>query len=604
MSTTLIQKIFGPLNLVGPIFGKELRTASRRRRNYLLRSIYVLILSIFVGMIWYSSAGSYYSGSASVYTVWRMSRVGVELLITIGVFQFIALQIISPVLTSTAISDEINHSTLGVLMMTPITSLQIVMGKLLSKMLMVILLICASLPLLAIIRIFGGIDWRYVVEFISLTICASLFAASISLLFSIFHKKAYAAIIMTYVTLLALYLLIPLFLTYEAGTFNQRPDRFMYFNPFVALGFIVNQIENPTSTTVIGAMWWTKTQVQCVLLLGATFLMVLFSAIFVRRVALRMTAGEKVIQFKPKKKKRIDVSSLPTSEETESSIVFKQKTSRSVTDSPVLWRELHIPLMGTRGKRLIVFIFAGVVGAWTYWRCWNMRDDFEMHIAYTIIFMLLSFIAAAILSATTITSEKEASTWQTLFTTPMTSREIISGKIAGVANRLLVLILLYLGHIYYFVATEKINSLALVLLTPIFIGSMIFLIGTGTLISTKVKHTTTAVILNIGVGLFIWAIIPFLLLIVGELMHRGDNLAEASMAMHPVYLNGECINITAKLGAPDMPWPSFTFNHILKHETLHYLGAIFHFMMVGGIYTLIGIFCMEWAIRLLKRREV
>ena len=44
--------ILNPARLTGPIFDKELRVASRRRRNYVLRSVYVLVLVFFLAFTW------------------------------------------------------------------------------------------------------------------------------------------------------------------------------------------------------------------------------------------------------------------------------------------------------------------------------------------------------------------------------------------------------------------------------------------------------------------------------------------------------------------------------------------------------------------------
>ena len=41
-----------PLQLAGPIFTKELRVASRRKRNYALRLVYLGLLLAFAGFAW------------------------------------------------------------------------------------------------------------------------------------------------------------------------------------------------------------------------------------------------------------------------------------------------------------------------------------------------------------------------------------------------------------------------------------------------------------------------------------------------------------------------------------------------------------------------
>jgi ABC-type transport system involved in multi-copper enzyme maturation permease subunit len=110
--------------LTGPIFDKELRVSSRRRRNYVLRFVYLALLTIFLALVWFEEVS--YRGAA-VYTVSRMARAGQSIILTIVWFQFCATQLAAIIMLSTSISDEIYHRTLGVLMTTPINAFQIVM---------------------------------------------------------------------------------------------------------------------------------------------------------------------------------------------------------------------------------------------------------------------------------------------------------------------------------------------------------------------------------------------------------------------------------------------------------------------------------------------
>ena len=178
--------------LTGPLLDKELRVSSRRRRNYVLRFAYVFFLTIFVAIVWLSVVK--YQGTAA-YQRSRMGLAGKTIITTIVTFQFIATQLIAIIMLSTSISDEIYHRTLGVLMTTPITSFQIVIGKLFSKLLQLILLLAISLPLLAIVRIFGGVPWDYVLSSLCITLTAVIFAGSLSLFFSIRNRRAYVVII-------------------------------------------------------------------------------------------------------------------------------------------------------------------------------------------------------------------------------------------------------------------------------------------------------------------------------------------------------------------------------------------------------------------------
>ncbi|MHC4337989.1 MAG: hypothetical protein ACYSTG_08610, partial [Planctomycetota bacterium] len=219
MATTLINsvsKVMNPAWMTGPIFDKELRVSSRRRRNYWLRFAYMAVLTLFVVMVWLSVVEMQGTWRGA-YRVSLMSEAGIHITSTIVIFQFVATQLIAVIMLSTSISDEIYNRTLGLLMTTPINSFQIVMGKLFSKLLQLILLLAISLPLLAIVRVFGGVPWGFVISSLCITLTAVIFAGSLSLYFSIGGRRAYAVILKTLFILGVLYLFIPLFIPMMAA---------------------------------------------------------------------------------------------------------------------------------------------------------------------------------------------------------------------------------------------------------------------------------------------------------------------------------------------------------------------------------------------------
>ena len=73
--------------LTGPIFEKELRVSSRRRRNYVLRFAYLVLLTIFLVLFWLQWVPSRGSG---VYQSSRMAEAGKIIIAFIIWFQFIA----------------------------------------------------------------------------------------------------------------------------------------------------------------------------------------------------------------------------------------------------------------------------------------------------------------------------------------------------------------------------------------------------------------------------------------------------------------------------------------------------------------------------------
>ncbi|MHC4323018.1 MAG: ABC transporter permease subunit, partial [Planctomycetota bacterium] len=144
ISTNSVSRYLSFSWLFGPIFEKELRVSSRRKRNYITRFAYLVFLTGFLSVIWLDAVD--FTVSSGTHAASRLAQAGKQIIIILVRFQFYAIQLVAVVMLSTSISDEIYHRTLGVLMSTPITSFQIVMGKLSSKLLQLILLLGVSLP--------------------------------------------------------------------------------------------------------------------------------------------------------------------------------------------------------------------------------------------------------------------------------------------------------------------------------------------------------------------------------------------------------------------------------------------------------------------------
>ena len=295
MTATLIRFVSQFLSLswlTGPIFDKELRVSSRRRRNYALRFAYLALLTIFLVLVWLQEVR--YSGSA-VYRVSRMARAGQMITIFIVWFQFGATQLLAIIMLSTSISDEIYNRTLGLLMTTPINSFQIVMGKLFSKLLQLILFLAISLPLLAIVRVFGGVPWDYVISGLCITLTAVMFVGSLSLFFSILSRRAYVVIILVILTYGVLFGLLPFFtgMLYNTITGHWPGDKLTAAifcpNPCGAMVFQTAIMFNPRG---MGGMPMLSWPLHCGIMLAASAVVLFLSVAMVRKVALRQATGQ------------------------------------------------------------------------------------------------------------------------------------------------------------------------------------------------------------------------------------------------------------------------------------------------------------------------
>jgi ABC-type transport system involved in multi-copper enzyme maturation permease subunit len=565
MTATVIKsfsKVMNPVWVTGPIFDKELRVSSRRKRNYWLRFAYLAVLTVFVVMVWLSVVQV--QGAFSVaYQVSRMSMAGIQITSAIVGFQFLATQLIAVIMLSTSISDEIYNRTLGLLMTTPINSFQIVMGKLFSKLLQLVLLLAISLPLLAIVRVFGGVPWGFVISSLCITLTAVIFAGSLSLYFSISGRRAYSIILKTLFTLGILYLFIPAMagLLFRSWLFDPMSRRLVFAaltlpNPLAAMQVNIGMMFSPTGRGGLPFFSWP---LHCGVMLGASALLLAWSVKVVRKVALRQATGQLDPIARRKRRRKQGRPSGGTAESQELS-----GRIRPVIGSPVVWKELRTPLIqGGKTKSMIGLVLTIIALFVTYGV--NMMEDVLdegfAHVLYTLVFVAMGLITNAVLSATTITSEKEARSWPILLATSLDDWEILMGKAVGVFRRCLPIWIFLTGHLLLFVWVGYIHPIAVVHSAMLVAWIVVFLSGSGLYFSARLKHTTSAVVANFALALALWVVIPMLLGLATAVSHDDDTLW-AYMSTHPmvqtvVIMNaaGGSHNASSNLSRLDYDWP-------------------------------------------------
>ena len=558
--------------ITGPIFDKEMRVSSRRKRNYTVRFAYLALLTLFVILAWLANTRM---GGSNVFRVSRMAQTGIYIMMTIVMFQFIATHILSIIMLSNSISDEIYQKTLGVLMTTPINSFQIVMGKLMSKMLQIILLMALSLPLLAVVRVFGGVPWDYILSSLAITLTGALFAASLSLYFSISTRRAYAVIIKTTFVILALYLLLPMIvmlMLHNVYSEAKLMPFLLYPNPLFSIWASTVLMVEPRGMGFMASFSWLG---HCGLILALTALLIVRSVVIVRRAALRSAVGETGVGKKVKK------------QNPETSI----GAIKAVRGSPVIWKECRSPLVRGIKKWLMIVLAVAVLGL-TYALVGNEGelDDKDTHMIYTVIFVFLGIFFNTVLAATPITSEKESRSWPILLATTLSDRKILIGKLVGVLRRGWPIWLFLFGHVLIFVIVGYIHPAALLHLTILVIGIVIFVSGSGLYFSSCFRRTTTAVVANVMLALILWAIVPLILGLVSEITH-DDDLLEFTACFNPFVQNVVVIERTSgrnyvnrSLTQLEYNWPSRAFGESFTSTTLFLISTMLLHFLVGFLF--------------------
>ena len=185
------------LNFNNPVFSKELKLRFRSPKSFIGILFYLVVMCIFVfGFIFTMmsvNGTSYFRPSESLFLFSLLS------FIQLGLVLFIA-----PGLTAGVISTEREKQTLPILLTTSQSSFQIIIGKLLSSLAFLLLLILAAFPIYSLVFLFGGIspvDFGLVFLFLLVTLFS---IGSIGVMFSTLIRRTVVSMIATYGTMLFL----------------------------------------------------------------------------------------------------------------------------------------------------------------------------------------------------------------------------------------------------------------------------------------------------------------------------------------------------------------------------------------------------------------
>ena len=197
---------FGALRDVGSgiaaVGVKELRGRMRGRRAFVVLTIHLLVVAGFAWMIESIAERSMSSGfnssvSASA-DIGRAMFTGLIMLLTLIVL------VLAPASTAGAISLEREKQTLDLLTTTPISSLAIILGKLLSALSWVFLLLLASIPVAALVFTFGGVGPEDLVRAYVVLFATAIAFGSMGLFVSAFVKRTQAATVINLVMTIVL----------------------------------------------------------------------------------------------------------------------------------------------------------------------------------------------------------------------------------------------------------------------------------------------------------------------------------------------------------------------------------------------------------------
>ncbi len=423
----------GWLRLFGPVLFYDLVRSARQGRTFHLRGAYAFTLLVVLSLLY----AHYLSRDDPFNVLFNQARAdsqevaefGSAFFLTFLCLQFVTVFLLTPVFTATAIAEEKERRTLEYLLATDLENREIVLGKLVSRLLALLLLLVSGLPVLSFVQLLGGVDPNLVLAGFAATVVTMLSLGSLGILNSVLAARPRGAVFSTYIQAGG-YLILSTCCAPAAFTSGgANPIGWLAVgNIFVAYGQITSSAGSAGGTT------------------GSAVYSVLLEYVIFHLIATVILAGLATIKLRAWNRE-----ARPKSERE---AVVAWRTGRPphwaqlrlprIGSDPMLWKELHVE-QGYQLNRLArgLLLFAGgallMLAALTY-LCGvaislASRDPTRfatewVQVVGTIVGCLM-IVAVAIRASTGLGSERDRQTLDGLLTTPLSNASLLGAKWLG-----------------------------------------------------------------------------------------------------------------------------------------------------------------------------
>ena len=154
---------------LNPIVKKDVRVQSRSMKICWGVFAYELILALvfFLAMVVIQQNSRYSTNNIYSSMVWLYP--------VLAITQIVILGVVVPVRTASSISGEKERQTFDIMMTTNMTPFSIIIGKVMTAIVQSMLFVFASMPIMALSFIIGGMSWSYLFWFLGIALLASFF---------------------------------------------------------------------------------------------------------------------------------------------------------------------------------------------------------------------------------------------------------------------------------------------------------------------------------------------------------------------------------------------------------------------------------------------
>lgn len=421
-----------PPMLAGPLFRREVLIAPRPLKHYLMRAGYVFVLFVLM-----YTAGQATFGWQALRDVGDSARFGRFLFDLFAVVQLTLVIAASLLFASGSVATEKDRRTLVLLLMTDLSNVELVVGKILSSLLSVLVLIAASLPVFCLVHLLGGVSLSQIFWVEALCVASALAAGAWGVLVAFWREKTFQTLAISVLGSVLFLGLIEILLV-VLGEDSPAARLIGGLDPYRVLTQLLNPLAAQPEAAIPTVQAWGP--------LGLLLALAgLLTAATVWRVRIWNPSQAMFEQAAAQ-------TLADEAEATQPASSGSRKIHRKVWTAPILWREVCTRAYGRRIALIKAAYF--VLAAIAVLYLWRSPDDAGLVLGLIsrqgFAFVAVSLIALILVNAqavTAITSERDGQTMELVMVTEVTAWEFIVGKLSGILFNMKEVLAVPLGFI-------------------------------------------------------------------------------------------------------------------------------------------------------------
>lgn len=434
--------------MFGPILAREWLVAPRKVRFYLQRVTFVVVFFSLVCTAW-----ALIAGIQQVRNLGDLARFGSLVFQIVMPLELVVTIFLGTIAAASTVSQEKDRRTLILLLLTRLSSWEIVIGKLASSLIGLSNLIFATLPLLLLIALLGGVSVSQVIVATCVVLVSSYWTAALANAVAFWREKTFQTLA---ITLLAIAGWMVFCEAIAFGTIPQiSPVWAEILSPLRALWTACQPI-NQSAWNIVphGAA-----VIYCLLgsLVGTLFCLLAISQLRT------WNPSQQIRPQAPEPDETYDALLPANAGKVAEERTWKVRAPRAMWDNPILWREMRTwaygrKLMIIRLAYLLLFVAAIAALYWSVSSGLALQrsrlSDELIPVSARVLapFFCISLVMINALAVNSITNERDGQALDLLLVTQITPAQFLLGKLLGVlyvTKEMVILPIVLVGYLWW-----------------------------------------------------------------------------------------------------------------------------------------------------------